>query len=57
MTGDAKMKSESAKPLIGIVVCGLSDNRQFVSNPYIQSVRYSGGYPHPASADPLRYHA
>ena len=47
------MKSESAKPLIGIVVCGLSDNRQFVSNPYIQSVRY----PHPASADPLRYHA
>ena len=30
MTGDAKMKSESAKPLIGIVVCGLSDNRQFV---------------------------
>ena len=45
MTGDAKMKSESAKPLIGIVVCGLSDNRQFVSNPYIQSVRYSGGIP------------
>ena len=43
------MKSESAKPLIGIVVCGLSDNRQFVSNPYIQSVRYSGGIPHPAS--------
>ena len=39
------MKSESAKPLIGIVVCGLSDNRQFVSNPYIQSVRYSGGIP------------
>ena len=32
MTGDAKMKSESAKPLIGIVVCGLSDNRQFVRN-------------------------
>ena len=45
MTGDAKMKSESAKHLIGIVVCGLSDNRQFVSNPYIQSVRYSGGIP------------
>lgn len=33
------------KPPIGIVVCGLADNRQFVSNPYIQSVRYSGGLP------------
>ena len=33
------------KPSIGIVVCGLMDNRQFVSNPYIQSVRYSGGLP------------
>lgn len=57
MTGDAKMKSESAKPLIGIVVCGLSDNRQFVSNPYIQSVRYSGGIPILLPADPLRFHA
>ena len=33
------------KPLIGIVVCGFMDNRQFVANPYIQSVRYSGGLP------------
>lgn len=39
------MKSEPVKPLIGIVVCGLSDSRQFVSNPYIQSIRYSGGVP------------
>lgn len=39
------MKSESEKPLIGIVICGLSDNRQFVSNAYIQSIRYSGGIP------------
>lgn len=33
------------KPVIGIVVCGFMDNRQFVANPYIQSVRYSGGLP------------
>ena len=33
------------KPLCGIVVCGFMDNRQFVANPYIQSVRYSGGLP------------
>lgn len=33
------------KPSIGIVVCGFAGNRQFVSNPYIQSVRYSGGLP------------
>ena len=33
------------KPLIGIVVCGFMDNRQFVANPYIQSVRYSHGLP------------
>ena len=39
------MKSESEKPLIGIVICGFSENRQFVSNPYIQSIRYSGGIP------------
>ena len=35
----------SHKPKIGIVVCGFIDNRQFVTNAYIQSVRYSGGIP------------
>ena len=33
------------EPKIGIVVCGLEENRQFVTNPYIQSVRYSRGVP------------
>lgn len=33
------------KPKIAIIVCGLSENRQFVTNAYIQSVRYSGGLP------------
>ena len=33
------------KPRIGIIVCGLYDNRQFVTNAYIQSVRYAGGLP------------
>ena len=34
------------KPKIGIVVCGLMDDRQFVTNTYIQSVTYSpGGLP------------
>lgn len=33
------------KPAVGIVVCGFSGNRQFVTNPYIQSVRYAGGLP------------
>ncbi|HIY31115.1 MAG TPA: gamma-glutamyl-gamma-aminobutyrate hydrolase family protein [Candidatus Mediterraneibacter avicola] len=33
------------KPTIGIVVCGFMDNRQFVTNSYIQSIRYSGGLP------------
>lgn len=33
------------KPKIGVVICGLMDDRQFVSNTYIQSVRYSGGLP------------
>lgn len=33
------------EPKIGIVVCGFSGNRQFVTNPYIQSVRYSRGLP------------
>ena len=33
------------KSKIGIVVCGLHDNRQFVTNAYIQSIRYAGGLP------------
>ncbi|MEE1085577.1 MAG: gamma-glutamyl-gamma-aminobutyrate hydrolase family protein [Schaedlerella sp.] len=33
------------KPKIGIVICGFIDQKQFVSNAYIQSVRYSGGIP------------
>ncbi|MDO4451279.1 MAG: gamma-glutamyl-gamma-aminobutyrate hydrolase family protein [Lachnospiraceae bacterium] len=33
------------KPKIAIIVCGLTENRQFVTNAYIQSVRYSGGLP------------
>lgn len=32
-------------PSVGIVVCGFAQNRQFVTNPYIQAVRYSGGLP------------
>ena len=33
------------QPKIGIVICGLEGNHQFVSNPYIQSVRFSHGLP------------
>lgn len=33
------------EPRIGIIVCGFSENRQFVTNPYIQSVRYARGLP------------
>lgn len=33
------------KPKIGIIVCGFIENKQFVSNAYIQSIRYSGGIP------------
>ena len=33
------------KPKIGIVMCGFTQDRQFVTNPYIQSVRYSKGLP------------
>ena len=33
------------EPRIGIIVCGFSVNRQFVTNPYIQSVRYAKGLP------------
>ena len=30
------------KPKIGVIVCGFIENKQFVTNAYIQSVRYSG---------------
>lgn len=33
------------KPKIAIIVCGFSENRQFVTNAYTQAVRYSGGLP------------
>ena len=33
------------KAKIGIIVCGLYDNKQFVTNAYIQSIRYAGGLP------------
>lgn len=33
------------KPKIGIVVCGLQENKQFVTNAYIQAIRYIGGLP------------
>lgn len=33
------------KPKIGIVICGFIEKKQFVSNAYIQSIRYSGGIP------------
>ena len=33
------------EPKIGIIVCGFDGDRQFIPNPYIQSVRYSKGLP------------
>lgn len=33
------------KPKIGIIVCGFIQDKQFVTNAYIQSIRYSGGIP------------
>lgn len=38
-------KGEIMQPKIGIIVCGFTHNRQFVTNPYIQSVRYAKGIP------------
>lgn len=32
-------------PKIGIVICGFHEDRQFVPNVYIQSIRYSKGIP------------
>lgn len=33
------------EPKIGIIVCGFDGDRQFITNPYVQSVRYSKGLP------------
>lgn len=38
-------KGEVMEPKIGIIVCGFTRDRQFVTNPYIQSVRYAKGIP------------
>ena len=33
------------KPIIGIIICGIKENRQFVSTPYIDVIIRSGGIP------------
>lgn len=33
------------KPKIGIVVCGLNDNKQYVSESYINATKHAGGLP------------
>lgn len=33
------------KPIIGIIVCGIMNGRQFVSEPYIEAIVKSGGVP------------
>ncbi|MEF9946383.1 MAG: gamma-glutamyl-gamma-aminobutyrate hydrolase family protein [Lachnospiraceae bacterium] len=33
------------KPIIGIIVCGLMDHKQYVSNAYIQAIKRCGGLP------------
>ncbi len=33
------------KPRIGIIICGIKGSSQYVSNAYIQSIRYAGGLP------------
>ncbi len=38
-------KGDFMKPVIGVVTCGFIDNKQFVTNTYIQSIRYAGGVP------------
>ena len=42
------------KPIIGIVICGLWENRQFVTDSYIQAIASSGGIPLliPYTSDP-----
>lgn len=32
-------------PIIGIVMCGFTEEKQFVSQPYIYAVEHSGGFP------------
>ncbi len=32
-------------PIIGIAVCGFTEEKQFVSHSYIHAIEYSGGYP------------
>lgn len=32
-------------PIIGIVICGLADSRQFVTDTYIQAIEHAGGVP------------
>ena len=45
MAKGENMKPAVAKPIIGVIICGFLDNKQFVTNTYIQSIRYSGGLP------------
>lgn len=33
------------KPIIGIIICGIENNRQFVTVPYIQAIEEAGGIP------------
>lgn len=33
------------KPIIGIIVCGIKENKQFISAPYIDTITRSGGIP------------
>ena len=33
------------RPVIGIVICGVENNRQFVSQPYVEAIEASGGIP------------
>lgn len=38
-------KKEEKIPIIGIVVCGLEEHRQFVTDAYIQAILHAGGQP------------
>lgn len=33
------------KPKIGIIICGIQDNKQYVTDAYIQSIKSAGGLP------------
>ena len=37
--------ASSMKPKIGIIICGIKDNKQYVSDAYIQAVKSAGGLP------------